>query len=185
MLLIRTSAQLQLPPVDCKSYFLFYYLITLVRTMILSKSFAIACSLALLKVSAAEETISLSAGFMEATNLAQRGENGMWEGFLFDLADVLVDKAAADGVTLDIAIDTVNGVLSDSFSYNEALVALDPDCSGDLCYDMILADCKWSLHVSCACVCALCANYLFVLHKHTHSHYVRTLTSLPFHFTSS
>ena len=80
--------------------FLFYYLITLVRTMILSKSFAIACSLALLKVSAAEETISLSAGFMEATNLAQRGENEMWEGFLFDLADVLVDKAAADGVTL-------------------------------------------------------------------------------------
>ena len=111
--------------------------------MILSKSFAIACSLALLKVSAAEETISLSAGFMEATNLAQRGENGMWEGFLFDLAQVLVEKAAADGVTLDIAIDTENGVLSDSFSYNEALVTLDPDCSGDLCYDMILADCKW------------------------------------------
>ena len=112
--------------------------------MILSKPFAIACSLALLKVSAAEEAITLSAGFMAATNFAELGEDGTtWGGFLFDLADVLVDKASADGVTLEIAIDTVNGVLSDSFSYNEALATLDPACSGELCYDMILADCKY------------------------------------------
>ena len=78
--------------------------------MILSKPFAIACSLlaALLKASAAEESITLSAGFMEATNFAERGEDGTtWSGFLFDLADVLVDKAAADGVTLEIAKQVV------------------------------------------------------------------------------
>ena len=92
----------------------------------------------------AGESITLSAGFMEATNFAERGEDGTtWSGFLFDLADVLVDKAAADGVMLEIAIDTVNGVLSDSFSYNEALETLDPDCAGELCYDLILADCKY------------------------------------------
>ena len=116
--------------------------------MILSKPFAIACSLASIvgsaAVVAAEETISLSAGFIEFGNFAKRGEDGTWSGFLFDLADVLVDKAAADGVTLDIAIDTENGVLSDSdsFTYNEALATLAPDCSGDACFDMILADCK-------------------------------------------
>ena len=117
--------------------------------MILSKPFAIACSLAFLEaivgpaaVVAAEETISLSAGFMEFGNFAKRGEDGTWSGFHFDLADLLVDKAAADGVTLDIAIDTTNGVLSDSFTYNEALATLAPDCAGDKCFDMILGDCK-------------------------------------------
>lgn len=113
--------------------------------MILSKPFAIACSLVLLKVSAAEtETISLRAGFIEFGNFAKRGEDGEWTGFLFDLADVLVDRAAADGVMLEIDIDTENGVLSDndSFTYNDALTALAPDCAGDLCFDMILGDCK-------------------------------------------
>ena len=116
--------------------------------MILSKPFAIACSLASIvgsaAVVAAEETISLSAGFIEFNKFAEMGEDGTWGGFLFDLADLLVDKAAADGVTLDIAIDTENGVLSDSFTYNEALATLDPDCTGDACFDMIFADCKWS-----------------------------------------
>jgi len=131
--------------------------------MILSKPFAIACSLASIvgsaAVVAAEETISLSAGFIEFNKFAERGEDGTWGGFLFDLADLLVDKAAADGVTLDIAIDTENGVLSDSFTYNEALATLAPDCAGDACFDMIFADCKCS--ISYTCMCVLCANILY------------------------
>ena len=136
--------------------------------MILSKPFAIACSLASIAapaaVVAAEETISLSAGFIEFNKFAERGEDGTWGGFLFDLADLLVDKAAADGVTLDIAIDTTNGVLSDSFTYNEALATLDPDCAGDACFDMIFADCKWSTSYMYVCMCDLCANIINYIH---------------------
>ena len=135
--------------------------------MILSKPFAIACSLASIvgsaAVVAAEETISLSAGFIEFNKFAERGEDGTWGGFLFDLADLLVDKAAADGVTLDIAIDTENGVLSDSFTYNEALATLAQDCAGEGCFDMIFADCKRSISYVCMCAYALCANIIYSL----------------------
>jgi ABC-type amino acid transport substrate-binding protein len=103
--------------------------------------FALSCAF-LQATSDQDDPLVLKTAIMETAGFAERNADGEWTGVVIDVANALVEKAAADGVTLLIEIDTVNGVLSDTMTYNEALTTLDPDCTGDVCYDMILADCK-------------------------------------------
>ena len=74
-------------------------------------------------------------------------EDGSWTGHMFDLRDILVEKAKADGFDLRINIDTENGVVSDLEGYagtpDGTLEVLSPECDADAgpCYDMILGKC--------------------------------------------
>lgn len=88
-------------------------------------------------VTSAEMT--LEAGLMSGPVYAEKDEDGNFAGFHFDLIEAIKTCAKnEDDVDLTINIDTDN-VLSDTYSYNEALDFIKADCT-EGCYDIILAD---------------------------------------------
>lgn len=93
-------------------------------------------------------TITLHAGIMALPPYAVQNESGEWDGFMFDLMNLLMQNAKMNhNVSLDIITNAsdpyylLNGENGREGieSYNDAIAFLSPECTED-CLDMILAD---------------------------------------------
>ena len=84
----------------------------------------------------------INAGVYRNEPYAYQDDEGAWTGLVFDLKDTIRENAKADGIDLQINVDTESGVLSDregdAGTTNGSLDALSPDCNDTGCYDAIV-----------------------------------------------
>ncbi|KAK1735927.1 type 2 periplasmic-binding domain-containing protein [Skeletonema marinoi] len=91
------------------------------------------------------DDITLHAGIMSLPPYAVL-TNKTWSGYMFDLANLLMDNAETNhNVSLNIIMNASDpyymlNVSPSNYSYNGALKLLSPECPFDDCLDMIFAD---------------------------------------------
>jgi ABC-type amino acid transport substrate-binding protein len=81
------------------------------------------------------DQFSLSAAVMRQKPFAYQNDDGEWEGYLIDMANLLQDVGKKDGVNFTISIDFEGGVLSDTLTHDGSLGLLEEGK-----YDLILGD---------------------------------------------